>query len=58
VSDNQNRRTKETIIDLSTDPVDGKNKPIRLKEVHPNGAFGIDLQAYLKKGLRLSESED
>ncbi|MFD2231757.1 HD-GYP domain-containing protein [Alkalimarinus sediminis] len=58
IIDSQNRRSKEAIIDLSANPVDDKGKPIRLKAVHPNGAFGIDIKPYLKKGLRLSESDD
>ncbi|WP_250658124.1 HD-GYP domain-containing protein [Alkalimarinus coralli] len=51
-------KSKEVIIDLAKTPTDDNGNPIRLKDVHPNGAFGIDIQPYLKKGLRLSEAEE
>ncbi len=49
---------KERIIDLSKDPLDSNKKPIRLKTLHPDGGFGISIEPYLKKGLRLSELDD
>ena len=58
IIDSQSRKSKETIIDLSTNPKDADGNLLRLKEIHPNGAFGIDIKPYLKKGLRLSEFED
>jgi HD-GYP domain-containing protein (c-di-GMP phosphodiesterase class II) len=55
IIDSQNRKSKEIIIDLSTNPIDADGNLLRLKQIHPNGAFGIDLKPYLKKGLRLGE---
>ncbi|MFT7373597.1 MAG: putative nucleotidyltransferase with HDIG domain [Oleiphilaceae bacterium] len=55
IIDSQNRKSKEIIIDLSTNPIDVDGNLLRLKQIHPNGAFGIDLKPYLKKGLRLGE---
>ena len=52
------RKQKERIVDLSKNPKDEKEKTIRLKQIHPNGAFGINIEFYLKKGLRLSEFDD
>lgn len=57
IVDKHGARLKEAVIDLATNPVDENDRPIRLKNIHPNGAFGIELQTYLKKGLRLSEEE-
>ena len=56
--DKQGKKSKEVIIDLAKAPTDDNGHPIRLKDVHPNGAFGIDIQPYLKKGLRLSEFDE
>jgi putative nucleotidyltransferase with HDIG domain len=58
IIDSQNRKSKEAIIDLSTDPKDANGNLLRLKNIHPNGSFGIDLKPYLKKGLRLGELEE
>mgnify|MGYP007079516619 CR=1 FL=1 len=58
VTDTEGSRMKEVIIDLNTNPSDENDKPIRLRAIHPNGAFGIDLKSYLKKGLRLSEYDE
>jgi HD-GYP domain-containing protein (c-di-GMP phosphodiesterase class II) len=58
IIDSQNRKSKETIIDLATNPKGADGNVLRLKEIHPNGAFGIDIKPYLKKGLRLGEFEN
>jgi len=42
---------KERVIDLATTTVDSNGKPLRVKEVHSSGAFGIDIEAYRRKGL-------
>ncbi|MEH6492723.1 HD-GYP domain-containing protein [Halopseudomonas sp.] len=42
---------KERVIDLATTTVDANGKPLRVKEVHSSGAFGIDIEAYRRKGL-------
>ncbi|SDR86744.1 HDIG domain-containing protein [Halopseudomonas sabulinigri] len=49
---NANKKTcEERVIDLATTSVDANGKPLRVKEVHGSGAFGIDIDAYRRKGL-------
>lgn len=56
--DTKNQKIKERIIDLAKEPKDDKGQFIRLKKMHPDGAFGISIEPYLKKGLRLCEFDD
>ncbi len=42
---------KESVIDLATTITDANGKPCRVHEVHSSGAFGIDIEAYRRKGL-------
>ena len=42
---------KEVVIDLSRTTVDSSGKSCRIREVHSSGAFGIDIEAYRRKGL-------
>ena len=42
---------KERVVDLATTTADANGKPLRVKEVHGSGAFGIDIEAYRRKGL-------
>ena len=56
--DTSNRKQKERIVDLAKEPIDDKDRPIRLKQMHPDGAFGISIEPYLKKGLRLCEFDE
>jgi len=42
----------ERIIDLTKDHKDNSGKPLRVKDVHEDGAFGINLQEYKNKGLK------
>lgn len=42
---------KEVVIDLSRITVDSSGKSCRIREVHSSGAFGIDIEAYRRKGL-------
>ena len=58
IVDTNNQKLKEHIVDLAKEPKDGKNRPIRLKKMHSDGAFGINIEPYLKKGLRLCEFDD
>ncbi len=49
---NANKKAcEERVIDLATTSVDANGKPLRVKEVHGSGAFGIDIDAYRRKGL-------
>lgn len=51
VLDAEQQPCKETIIDLATAPALPNGQPYRVREVHPSGAFGIDIEAYRRKGL-------
>lgn len=42
---------KEVVIDLARTSVDSNGKSCRIREVHSCGAFGIDIDAYRRKGL-------
>lgn len=41
----------ERVIDLEQQVVDQQQRPYRIKEVFATGAFGIDIEAYRRKGL-------
>ncbi len=43
--------TQEKILDLQKDLKDKHGRPYRVKAIHPNGSYGIDLEEYRKKGL-------
>ena len=47
------RPSTEKIIDLNVVEKLKNGKPLRIKEIHSDGAFGIDLQVYRDKGLRV-----
>ncbi len=47
------RPSTENIIDLNVVKKLKNGKPLRIKEIHSDGAFGIDLQVYRDKGLRV-----
>ena len=51
VLDAQKQPCKESIIDLGKTASDPSGKPYRIHEVHCSGAFGIDIEAYRRKGL-------
>ncbi|ARU59194.1 HD-GYP domain-containing protein [Oleiphilus messinensis] len=55
VRDAKGQKCKETVIDLAAAPQDERGTPLRIKDLHPNGAFNIQLDGYIKRGLRLSE---
>lgn len=42
----------ERILDLAKDQRDAEGRPIRVKEIFTDGAFGVHLQEYKDKGLR------
>lgn len=52
VRDQNKKLCPERIIDLSRDLKDENGKPLRVKEIFPDGAFGIDLEEYKAKGLK------
>ena len=41
----------ERVVDLQETPLDRSGRSYRIKEVFPTGAFGIDIEAYRRKGL-------
>ncbi|WP_339847603.1 HD-GYP domain-containing protein [uncultured Halopseudomonas sp.] len=42
---------KAVVIDLAKTSVDASGKSCRIREIHSSGAFGIDIDAYRRKGL-------
>ncbi|MEH6564337.1 MAG: HD-GYP domain-containing protein [Halopseudomonas sp.] len=53
VLDANKRPCREQVVDLATTTVDAEGKPLRVKDVHGSGAFGIDIEAYRRKGLQI-----
>ncbi|WP_339905977.1 HD-GYP domain-containing protein [Pseudomonas guineae] len=51
VLDADKRACKERIIELAKMAKDSDDKPYRVHEIHSSGAFGIDIDAYRRKGL-------
>ncbi len=45
----------ERIVHLRHDAADAEGNRYAVRCTHPNGAFGVDLNAYLSRGLRLGE---
>lgn len=52
VRDSDKKLCREKILDLSKKQRDAEGRAIRVKEVYTDGAFGINLQEYVDKGLR------
>ncbi|MCP5161225.1 MAG: HD-GYP domain-containing protein [Hahellaceae bacterium] len=53
VLDKHHKPCRERGIDLKLNAVDKLGKPYRVKAIHKNGAFGIQLETYLAKGLKI-----
>ena len=53
VLDEYKQKRKEKIIDLSKISVDAESKPYKIVKAYENSAFGIDLQSYADKGLKV-----
>ncbi len=53
VLDEYKQPRKEKIIDLSKMPLDAVSEPYKIVKAFENTAFGIDLQAYADKGLKV-----
>ena len=51
VLDSDKKLCKPKVIDLARNPADQNGLPYRVGEVHPTGAFGIDIEAYRREGL-------
>ncbi|PKM04723.1 MAG: diguanylate cyclase [Gammaproteobacteria bacterium HGW-Gammaproteobacteria-6] len=51
VLDTNKKPCRERVIDLATTTTDINGKSCRIHEVHNSGAFGIDIEAYRRKGL-------
>ena len=58
VRDANGHKCQERVIDMASDPKDTEDRLVKIKNLHPSGAFGIDLASYIKRGLRLSEEPD
>ncbi|PTS82349.1 diguanylate cyclase [Pseudomonas sp. HMWF032] len=56
VLDAEKQPCKESIIDLTQTVRDAAGKPYRIREVHSSGAFGIDIEAYRRKGLMIPDN--
>jgi HD-GYP domain-containing protein (c-di-GMP phosphodiesterase class II) len=53
VLDEYKQNRKERIVDLSKMALDGESKIYKIVKAYENSAFGIDLQAYADKGLKV-----
>jgi len=53
VLDQDKKKMKERIIDLSKTPLDYDSNPYKIVKAYENTAFGIDLQTYADKGLKV-----
>tara|TARA_R110001599_G_scaffold72151_1_gene200552 strand:+ start:40 stop:1299 length:1260 start_codon:yes stop_codon:yes gene_type:complete len=53
VRNSEKKLCRERVIDLSQDQKDKNGKPLRVKEIYIDGKFGIKLQEYKDKGLRI-----
>jgi len=53
VLDEYKQTRKERIIDMAKMPLDAESKPYKIVKAFENTAFGIDLQAYADKGLKV-----
>lgn len=51
VLDANKKLCQEAVIDLASTINDATGKPCRVHEVYSSGAFGIDIEAYRRKGL-------
>lgn len=51
VLDEQKQPGTERVVDLEQLVLDHQQRPYRIKEVYPTGAFAIDIEVYRRKGL-------
>ncbi len=51
VLDAQQQPCRERIVDLARGDRDPAGRAYRIREIHGSGAFGIDIEAYRRKGL-------
>jgi len=52
VRDSEKKSCSERILDLTKELKDTQGKPLRVKEIFPDGKFGIQLKEYKDKGLK------
>jgi len=57
VLDEYKQKRKERIVDLSKMQLDGSSKPYKIIKAYENTAFGIDLQAFADKGLKVEPAQ-
>lgn len=53
ILDEYKQQRKERIIDMSKMQLDAESKPYKIIKAYENTAFGIDLQSYADKGLKV-----
>ncbi len=56
VLDEHKQPRAERVINLQEAVTDARGRPYRVKEVYPSGAFGIDIEAYRRKGLVIPDN--
>ncbi len=54
LNEDKNRHAKERIIDMSKIDLDAQSKPYRVVKAIPNRAYGVDIQTYVDKGLKIA----
>ncbi len=57
VLDEYKQQRKEKIVDLSKMDLDAESKPYKIIKAYENTAFGIDLQSYADKGLKVEPAK-
>ena len=57
VRNSEKRYCSERVIDLSKDLKDASGQPLRVKHIFTDGAFGVRLEVYKNKGLRVEGEE-
>ena len=57
VLDEYKQPRKEKIVDLSKMALDGASQPYKIIKAYENTAFGIDLQSYADKGLKVEPAQ-
>jgi len=55
VRDAEKKPRRERIVHLRHADMDGVGELYKIRHTHPNGEFGVDLNEYLKRGLRVGE---
>lgn len=57
VLDEYKQKRRERVVDLAKMALDGDSKPYKITKAFENTAFGIDLQSYADKGLKVEPAK-